>query len=196
MLVKAREEATEHDRHRRFAALPDASRREVFRAPGGAHRAHQRDRRAARHPAGRPERAAIRRHGLPMKRYLGKEVAAAVFYSAGALVPWRMAHPRGCPKGRRRGASAFVQIRTALTYGVLDSLDLAVDAEGALWQSIETALVGELRATRSTPSATRADRGGREGRRRCPAPHRRGRHPRDGHPSGRHDHGRGRLMLR
>ena len=33
-----------------------------------------------------------------------------------------------------------MQIRTALTYGVLDSLDLAVDAEGALWQSIETAL--------------------------------------------------------
>ena len=74
-----------------------------------------------------------------MKRYLGKEAAAAVFYSAGALAPGEWL-TQEAPEGATGGATAFVQIRTALTYGVLDSLDLAVDADGALWQSIETAL--------------------------------------------------------
>ena len=74
-----------------------------------------------------------------MKRYLGKDAAPAVFYSAGALVSgeW-LVHE--LPVEAKASGFTFVQRRSALTYGVLESLDLAVDAEGVLWQSIETAL--------------------------------------------------------
>ena len=73
------------------------------------------------------------------KRYLGKGAAAAAFYSTGdglSLAEWLRSE---LPVELDQGAEIAVQVQMALTYDQLESGDLAVDAFGALWQSIETA---------------------------------------------------------
>lgn len=73
------------------------------------------------------------------KRYLGKGAAAAAFYSGGgglALAEWLRSE---MPVELDQGAEIAVQVQMALTYEQFESGDLAVDAFGALWQSIETA---------------------------------------------------------
>ena len=73
------------------------------------------------------------------KRYLGKGATAAAFYSLGggfALSEWLRSE---MPVELDQGAEIAVQVQMALTYDRLESGDLAVDAFGALWQSIETA---------------------------------------------------------
>ena len=72
------------------------------------------------------------------KRYLGKGAAAAAFYSGGglALAEWLRSE---MPVELDQGAEIAVQVQMALTYDQLESGDLAVDAFGELWQSIETA---------------------------------------------------------
>ena len=73
------------------------------------------------------------------KRYLGKGAAAAAFYSIGdglSLAEWLRSE---LPVELDQGAEIAVQVQMALTYDRLDSGGYAIDTDGELWQSIETA---------------------------------------------------------
>lgn len=101
------------------------------------------------------------------KRYLGKGAAAAAFYSGGslALAEWLRSD---MPVELDKGAEIAAQVQMALTYSQLESGDLAVDAFGALWQSIETArsssgsdaAIRQARLARITPGAKVVSLGG------------------------------------